>query len=93
MATKFGMIGGGVMGEALLSRLMQKQLYAAEEVLVSEPQRERRDFLAQQYGIQVTAENRAVAAAKDVLLLAIKPQVFERWRQTWRRKFLPKSRQ
>ncbi|MBD2086061.1 pyrroline-5-carboxylate reductase [Trichocoleus sp. ST-U3] len=76
MATKFGMIGGGVMGEALLSRLLQKQLYATEEVLVSEPQRERRDFLAQQYGIQVTAENRAVAAAKDVLLLAIKPQVF-----------------
>ncbi|MFE1746351.1 pyrroline-5-carboxylate reductase [Coleofasciculus sp. H7-2] len=76
MATKFGMIGGGVMGEALLSRLMQKQLYAPEEVLVSEPQRERRDFLAQQYGIQVTAENRAVAAARDVLLLAIKPQVF-----------------
>ncbi len=69
------MIGGGVMGEALLSRLMQKQVYATEEVLVSEPQRERRDFLAQQYGIQVTAENRAVAA-KDVLLLAIKPQVF-----------------
>lgn len=64
------------MGEALLSRLMQKQLYATEEVLVSEPQKERRDFLAQQYGIQVTAENRAVAAAKDVLLLAIKPQVF-----------------
>jgi pyrroline-5-carboxylate reductase len=76
LTTKFGMIGGGVMGEALLSRLMQKQLYAAAEVLVSEPQRERRDFLAQQYGIQVTAENRAVAAARDVLLLAIKPQVF-----------------
>jgi len=41
------MVGGGVMGEALLSRLIAQQLYRPEEVLVSEPQAQRRDFLAQ----------------------------------------------
>ncbi|MBD1935201.1 MULTISPECIES: pyrroline-5-carboxylate reductase [Cyanophyceae] len=76
MSIKFGMIGGGVMGEALLSRLIAQQIYPAEEILVSEPQLHRRDFLAQQYGVQVTADNRAVAAS-NVLLLAVKPQVFE----------------
>ena len=77
MSIKLGMIGGGVMGEALLSRLIAQQLYRPDDVLVSEPQAHRRDILVQKYGVQVTSDNRAVAAALDVLLLAIKPQVFE----------------
>ncbi len=77
MAIKLGIVGGGVMGEALLSRLIARELYLPENVLVSEPQAQRRDFLAQEYGVEVTSDNRAAAAASDVLLLAIKPQVFE----------------
>ena len=77
MAIKLGIVGGGVMGEALLSRLIAQQLYRPEDVLVSEPQAHQRDVLAQKYGVQVTSNNRAVAAVSDVLLLAIKPQVFE----------------
>ncbi len=77
MAIKLGIIGGGVMGEALLSRLLAQQLYRPEDVLISEPQAHRRDFLAREYGVGVTVENRAAAAASEVLLLAIKPQVFE----------------
>ncbi|MBV9389454.1 MAG: pyrroline-5-carboxylate reductase [Chroococcidiopsidaceae cyanobacterium CP_BM_ER_R8_30] len=73
---KFGLIGGGVMGEALLSRLINKGIYQPSEVLVSEPQQQRRSFLEQQYGVQVTDDNRAVAQSVQVLLLAIKPQVF-----------------
>lgn len=65
------------MGEALLSRLIAKEVYQASEVLVSEPQAQRREFLAQQYGVGVTADSRAVAKATEVLLLAIKPQAFE----------------
>lgn len=77
MAIKLGIVGGGVMGEALLSRLIARELYLPENVLVSEPYAQRRDFLAQEYGVEVTSDNRAAAAASDVLLLAIKPQVFE----------------
>ena len=73
---KFGMIGGGMMGEALLSRLVAQAIYLPLDVMVSEPQRQRRDFLAQQYGIQVTADNSVAASATEVMLLAIKPQVF-----------------
>jgi len=73
---KFGMIGGGVMGEALLSRLIAEKIYQSKEVLVSEPQPERRDFLIERYGVGVTANNREVAVAKEVIFLAIKPQVF-----------------
>ncbi|MBD2462966.1 pyrroline-5-carboxylate reductase [Oscillatoria sp. FACHB-1407] len=77
MSTKFGVIGGGVMGEALLSRLVAQQIYAPGEVLVSDPQAQRRNWLAQQYGVQVTDDNHAIASTAEVVLLAIKPQVFD----------------
>ncbi|MBV5259829.1 pyrroline-5-carboxylate reductase [Synechococcus moorigangaii CMS01] len=75
MTAKFGMIGGGVMGEALLSRLLQQHIYEPGEVIVSEPVAERREYLQQQYKVAVTADNPA-AIASEVLMLAIKPQIF-----------------
>ncbi|MBE9124701.1 pyrroline-5-carboxylate reductase [Coleofasciculus sp. LEGE 07092] len=71
------MIGGGVMGEAILSRLVAQQLYRADHILVSEPNSHRREVLTQKYGVNVTFDNRAAASASEILLLAIKPQVFE----------------
>lgn len=73
---KLGLIGGGVMGEALLSRLLVQRVYAPEMVMVSDPSPSRRGFLSQQYGVAVTSDNRAVAKATEVLLLAVKPQIF-----------------
>ncbi|NJM45426.1 MAG: pyrroline-5-carboxylate reductase [Alkalinema sp. RU_4_3] len=75
-AIAFGMIGGGVMGEALLSRLIEQQVYAPSSVMVSDPMPERRQYLEAQYGIQVTDNNLEAATASEVLFLAIKPQVF-----------------
>ncbi|NJK74264.1 MAG: pyrroline-5-carboxylate reductase [Microcoleus sp. SU_5_6] len=74
---KFGTIGGGVMGEALLSRLIAQKIYLPSEILVSEPQLQRREFLMEKYGINTTANNLEVVSATEVLFLAIKPQVFE----------------
>ena len=70
------MIGGGVMGEALLSRLLSQGLYASDEILVSEPSSERREVLAEQYAVKTTSDNRDVIEASRVILLAIKPQIF-----------------
>lgn len=64
------------MAEAILSRLLAENIYSAERVLVSEPQAARRDYLQQRYQVQVTSDNQATAGA-EVLLLAIKPQVFD----------------
>ena len=77
MSIKLGVIGGGVMGEALLSRLVAQKLYCPNEIVVSDPQAPRRNFLVQKYGVNVTSDNRVAATASDVLLLAIKPQVFD----------------
>lgn len=77
MSVKLGIIGGGVMGEAILSRLLQQEIYRPDHVLVSEPRNHQRELLVEKYGVQVTSDNRSAAAASEVLLLAIKPQIFE----------------
>lgn len=73
MKSQLSIIGGGVMGEAILSRLITSNIYLPPDVCVSDPMPERRDFLIQKYGVQVTPNN-LVAAETEVMLLAVKPQ-------------------
>ena len=77
MNIKFGLIGGGVMGEALLSRLIISGTYQGSEIIVSETQAERRSHLEQKYSVAVTTDNSLVLSkAKTAVMLAIKPQIF-----------------
>ncbi|KAF0218659.1 MAG: pyrroline-5-carboxylate [Geobacteraceae bacterium] len=71
---KIGFIGGGNMAEALIRGLLTGGVPAAD-VTVAEPLTERREFLADRYGVQVTADNNAVVAGCDVIILAVKPQI------------------
>ena len=75
---KLGVIGGGVMGEALLSRLVDKKIYAASAVTVSDPLPERQAELKQKYGVHTTADNGFIVETANVILLAVKPQIFPR---------------
>ncbi|MGK7893995.1 MAG: pyrroline-5-carboxylate reductase [Xenococcus sp. (in: cyanobacteria)] len=74
---QLGVIGGGVMAEAIISRLLQQKIYAPKTILVSEPQLQRREFWQEQYQVAVTKENNDVTSAEKVILLAIKPQVLD----------------
>lgn len=77
MSFKLNIIGGGVMAEAILCRLLEETICLPQNLLISEPQLTRRDFLKQKYDVKVTANNREAFSDADLLLLAIKPQVFE----------------
>ncbi len=74
---KLGVIGGGVMGEAIVSRLVAQTVYAASDILVSDPQEQRRHYLMHQYGVQTTMNNQEVCRQSNIVLLAIKPQLFD----------------
>lgn len=65
------------MGEALLSRLLSQGLYAPDEILVGEPTPERREVLGEQYAVKTTGDNREVIDSSRVILLAVKPQIFD----------------
>jgi pyrroline-5-carboxylate reductase len=77
VSIRLGIIGGGVMAEAILSRLLKKNIYSPETVLVSEPQSQRRNFWVNTYGVKVSEDNREAARATEVLILAVKPQILE----------------
>ena len=74
---RLGFIGGGVMAEALLSRLLSQQIYSPNDILVSDISPKRLGELQSRYCIEVTDSNSRVAQEADVLLLAIKPQAFD----------------
>ena len=77
MATrrKYGVFGGGNMGEALVKGLLSSGRAASEDVAVSEPLDERRSYLEETYKVKVLKENTALAPGAAVLILAVKPQV------------------
>lgn len=67
-------LGGGVMGEALLSALLTAG-WAPEQVEVTEHSTARADELAGRYGVRTGASNVDAAARADVVLVAVKPNV------------------
>lgn len=73
---QLGIIGGGVMAEAILSRLIEQGFCLPNQILVSDVAAERLDHLQSRYQIHCTTDNISVAGSAQLLLLAIKPQVF-----------------
>ena len=71
---KIAFIGGGAMGEAMLSAVLNKGLSTPEAVWVSDIKKERRQHLKQKYGVTVTEDNRKATDKSDIIVLAIKPQ-------------------
>lgn len=71
---KVAIIGGGVMGEAILSATLDAGLVRAADVTVCEVVEARRAILASVYGVAVTADASACLADADLAILSIKPQ-------------------
>ena len=72
---KITFIGGGNMGEAMLSALISKGIAGKNDITVSEPMEARRQQLAGQYGVKVTVGNPGAITGADVVIFAVKPQV------------------
>lgn len=71
---RIGVIGGGNMARALIGGLCRHGI-DPQRIGVAEPQTAARQALAADFGVQVTADNRAAVADARVVLLAVKPQV------------------
>jgi len=71
---KIAFIGGGNMGEAILSAILDKGLSSPQAIYVSDIDEIRRQHLEQKYGVVVLADNRVAVDRGEVVVLAIKPQ-------------------
>jgi pyrroline-5-carboxylate reductase len=72
-ADTVGFLGGGHMGRALVAALRRRG-HPAAQILVGEPGADARGALERDFGVRATADNIEVAAAADILVLAVKPQ-------------------
>jgi pyrroline-5-carboxylate reductase len=71
---KIAFIGGGNMGEAMLSAILEKGLSTPEAICVGDVREERRNHLHGKYGVVVAESNKEAAYGKDVVVFAVKPQ-------------------
>ena len=70
---RVGLLGAGVMGEALLTAVLRGGTPAGH-VLVAEPSPARATEVATRHGVRADASPAEVAAASDVVLVAVKPK-------------------
>ena len=75
---RVGIVGAGVMAEAMIAGLLANRAVAPDRLLASHPRRDRRDLLAERHGIHPVASNREALAEADVVVLAVKPQMLAR---------------
>jgi pyrroline-5-carboxylate reductase len=72
---KIGFIGGGNMAEAMISAILKNRLVPAENISVSDVDPNKLKLLKQKYKISGSNNNQDLAEGKDVIILAIKPQI------------------
>jgi pyrroline-5-carboxylate reductase len=73
--TRVGIVGAGVMAEAMITGLLADRAVPASRLTASHPRRDRRAALEKEHGIRVVARNADAAADADIVVLAVKPQM------------------
>ncbi|MFC1952259.1 pyrroline-5-carboxylate reductase [Chloroflexota bacterium] len=71
---KISFIGGGNMGEAMLSAVLDRGLSQPQAITVSDINETCRQYLKEKYGVAVMSDNHRVVKGGDMVVLAIKPQ-------------------
>src|SRR5437764_6569252 len=74
MNRKIVILGGGRIGEALLSGLLSSGWRDTAEIVVTSREEERLAELRERYGVEATADNAAAVGEAGVVVVAVKPQ-------------------
>jgi pyrroline-5-carboxylate reductase len=73
---KVAIVGGGVMGGAILAAGLEKGALDRATTVVCEKLADRREALAAAHGVTVTADAREAVEGADAVLISVKPQEF-----------------
>ena len=74
---RIAILGGGKIGESLLSGLLSAGWCKPEEIVVTGRRQERIDELAERYGVETTLSNSDAVSGTGFIVIAVKPQDFE----------------
>lgn len=73
---KIAFIGAGNMAEAIVAGIVKQQVVDAADVCVTDIDEARLDHFTEQYGVGRSIDNMAAVEQADVVVLAVKPQIF-----------------
>lgn len=71
---KFGFIGNGNMGRAILDSIIKNNVAEVRDITVSDIDTDGLKWTASKYGVNTTEDNRHTAECSDILFLCVKPQ-------------------
>ena len=71
---KIGFIGMGNMATAVTGGILEKKIFAPNEIIASRRDKTALQKIHEELGIQVTTDNKKVAAESEIVVLAVKPQ-------------------
>ena len=72
---RLGIVGTGVMAEAMLAGLLERDLVPARNIICTHPRAARREALVATYHVSVAESNLEATADTDIILLGVKPQM------------------
>jgi pyrroline-5-carboxylate reductase len=73
--TRIAFIGSGVMAEAMMKGLVHQGLLKGDQIVASDPRRERGHELVARYGVNFTPSNAEAAHGAQIVVISTKPQV------------------
>jgi pyrroline-5-carboxylate reductase len=75
---RIGMLGAGNMAGALIRGLLASKSVTADQITASDVRADHLKELEAEYGIKTFSDNKKLAAASNLVVLAVKPQVVDR---------------
>ncbi len=72
---RIGVLGAGVMGEAIIGGLIKSGFCPASDVAVSDALEPRLEHMRSKYGVKAFKDNVKVVGSADILVVAVKPDV------------------
>jgi pyrroline-5-carboxylate reductase len=73
--TRLAFVGAGVMAEAMIAGLINRQLVDPTHIVASHPRRDRGEKLHQRFGIKAVEGNVDAVTEADLVFLTVKPQM------------------
>ena len=84
-------IGSGAMGEAMIKGVLAQKLISPKQITASDPIAARRDALEGAYGICTAADNAQAVRGASIVVLSVKPQIFEKVTPVLRGQIAPEA--
>lgn len=77
MNKTIGFIGAGNMGQAIVGGILKANLIVSDNIILSDLNEKSLDNVRKRHKVNVTTDNKIVAEQADILILAVKPNLYE----------------